>query len=147
MAKRMLAERALPGDAGGRRVTVNLAESPLGWLAARGLVTPRQQAAGERLRGDWTIAGLGPRVTMRWEAGARSTGEGLDPATAQLAAKRRFEGAVAAAGPGMQDIAWRVICDGQGMADAEQALGWPKRAGRLVLSMALDRIADYYGCA
>ncbi len=147
MVERMLADRPLPGDASGRRrVTVNLAESPLGWLLARGLVSARQHAAGERLRADWTIAGHGPRVTMRWDAGARSTGGGLDPTLAQVAARRRFDGAIAAAGPGLKDIAWRVICDGQGMAEAEGALGWPKRAGRLVLLMALDRIADYYGC-
>ena len=145
-AKRLLAERALPGDASGRRrVTVNLAESPLGWLKARGQVSDRQYAAGERLRADWTVAELGPRVTMRWEAGARSTGEGLDPTMAQISAKRRVDGAMAAAGPGLRDIAWRVICHGEGMEAAEGALGWPRRAGRLVLLMALDRVADYYG--
>ena len=36
-----------------RSVTVNLAESPLGWLFSRGLVTQRQFDAGERLRADW----------------------------------------------------------------------------------------------
>jgi hypothetical protein len=36
-----------------RSVTVNGAESPLGWLLARGLVTRRQYDAGERLRADW----------------------------------------------------------------------------------------------
>jgi hypothetical protein len=30
------------------------------------------------------------------------------------------------------------------MREAETALGWPARAGRLVLTFALDRIADYY---
>jgi hypothetical protein len=30
------------------------------------------------------------------------------------------------------------------MRDAEQALGWPARAGKLVLGMALDRLADFY---
>jgi hypothetical protein len=30
------------------------------------------------------------------------------------------------------------------MRDAETALGWPARSGKLVLAMALDRIADYY---
>jgi hypothetical protein len=30
------------------------------------------------------------------------------------------------------------------MRDAETALGWPARAGKLVLSFALDRVADYY---
>ena len=28
--------------------------------------------------------------------------------------------------------------------DAESALGWPARAGKLVLTIALDRVADYY---
>ena len=27
---------------------------------------------------------------------------------------------------------------------AEKALGWPARAGRLVLTLALDRLADHY---
>ena len=51
-----------------RRVTVNLAESPLGWLRSRGLVDARQFEAGERLRGDYEMAALGPRVTMHWAA-------------------------------------------------------------------------------
>ena len=51
-----------------RVVNMNMAESPLAWLMARGMVSERQFEAGERLRGDGTIAGLGPRVTMRWDA-------------------------------------------------------------------------------
>jgi hypothetical protein len=39
---------------------------------------------------------------------------------------------------------WRVVCAGEGMREAETALGWPTRAGKLVLVLALDRIADYY---
>jgi hypothetical protein len=30
------------------------------------------------------------------------------------------------------------------MREAETALGWPARAGKVVLSLALDRIADFY---
>ena len=33
---------------------------------------------------------------------------------------------------------------GEGMRDAETALGWPARAGKLVLTLALDRVADHY---
>jgi hypothetical protein len=65
----------------------------------------------------------------------------------QIDARRRFEGAVAAAGPGLSDILWRVVCSGEGMREAETALGWPARAGKLVLVLALDRIADYYRIA
>ena len=62
----------------------------------------------------------------------------------QMKTRERFHAAVAAAGPGLSDILWRVVCAGEGMRDAETALGWPARAGKLVLTMALDRVADYY---
>ncbi len=48
-------------------------------------------------------------------------------------------------GPGLADVLWRVVCDGEGMETAEKALGWPARAGRVVLTLALDRLADFYG--
>jgi hypothetical protein len=63
---------------------------------------------------------------------------------AQLEAKRRFDAAVASVGPGLSDILWRIVCAGEGMRDAESALGWPARAGRLVLTLALDRLADHF---
>ena len=77
-ANRMLVERALPDPPGDgrchparrprRSVTINLAESPLGWLHARGHIDARQFEAGERLRADWERAQLAPSVTMRWDA-------------------------------------------------------------------------------
>jgi hypothetical protein len=138
-----------PSPRARRSVTVNLAESPLGWLHARGLVSTRQFDAGERLRADWTLAQLGPRVTMRWDPAPvarcpRGADAPLDPTLAQIAAKRRFHEAITAAGSGLADILWRVVCDGAGLEAAESALGWPRRAGKLVLLMALDRVADYY---
>lgn len=142
---RELAERKL--DGGRRSVTVNLAESPLGWLASRGLVTARQLEAGERLRADHEAAALGPRVTMRWAPRVDGAARGFDPTPPQLAAKRRFDAAMAAAGPGLKDVAWRVVCAGEGLPAAEKALGWPARAGRLVLTLALDRVADFYRLA
>lgn len=148
---RELVERTIE-DIGGvqRRVMVNLTESPMAWLASRGHVSTRQLEAGERLRSDYETAALGPRVTMRWDVSpvARTPGgvsEQLDPTLAQIAARRRFDGAVAAAGPGLVDILWRVVCAGEGLGPAEKALGWPSRAGKLVLCFALDRVADFYG--
>jgi hypothetical protein len=148
-ANRMLVEQNLAAVEGaGRRVTVNLGESPLGWLRARGHVTARQYDAGERVRADWETAQLAPRVTMRWDPAATPGGGGaggaIDPSGAQLSAKRRFEAAVAAAGPGLSDVLWRVACAGEGLEAAERALGWPKRSGKLVLGLALDRLADHY---
>jgi hypothetical protein len=144
---RELVEQSIASGAGrGRTVIVNVAESPLGWLRARRLIDARQFEAGERLRGDYETALLAPCVTMRWtprvDGGAS---EGLDPTAAQIAAKRRFDAALAAAGAGLADILWRVVCAGEGVPAAEKALGWPARAGRLVLTFALDRVADHYG--
>jgi hypothetical protein len=159
VVKRELVERTIdaqglvPGNRrarGGRSVTVNLAESPLSWLASRGLVTARQVEAGERLRADYERASMGPAVTMRWD-GARVDGGGwrpdaeLDPTTAQIAAKQRFDAAIADGGRGLSDVLWRVVCAGEAMPAAERALGWPVRSGRVILGIALDRLADHYG--
>lgn len=132
-----------------RSVTINAAESPLGWLFSRGLVSQRQYDAGERLRCDWERAQLAPRVTMAWDSAPVARGRGgsgtePDLAGAQIDAKRRFDAAIAAAGPGLADILWRIVCAGEGMREAETALGWPARAGKLVLTLALDRVADFY---
>lgn len=138
-----------PPRRGRRRVTVNLAESPLGWLRSRGHVDARQFEAGERLRADYETAALGPRVTMRWDGspraprGARRIDD--DATTAQIAARRRFDAAVTAAGPGLSEILWRVACAGEGLVASEKLLGWPSRAGKLVLGFALTRVADHYG--
>ena len=51
-----------------RSVTVNVAESPLGWLLSRGLISRLQFDAGERLRMDWERAQIAPNVTMSWDA-------------------------------------------------------------------------------
>ncbi|NBC38055.1 hypothetical protein GTZ99_15995 [Novosphingobium sp. FSY-8] len=130
-----------------RTVMVNLGESPITWLHARGHISDRENDAGERLRADWEMAGLSPGMTMRWEpvvgrGGARH--DGLNATERQIAAKSRFDGAIAHAGKGLSDILWRVVCAGEALQDAEKALAWPSRSGKLVLKLALDRVADFY---
>lgn len=153
--QRQLAERELtsegPRRRGARRaarrsVTVNLAESPIGWLHARGHLTARLFDAGERLRADYERAGLAPGITMRWDAVRIRGGAaaGLSPTERQLAAKQRFDGAMAAAGKGLSDVLWRVVCACESVPHAERALEWPARSGKLVLRLALERVADFY---
>nr|WP_236672357.1 DUF6456 domain-containing protein [Croceicoccus sp. YJ47] len=67
-----------------------------------------------------------------------------DPTEKQMSARRRFDEATAAAGPGLADVLWRVVCAGETLPDAEKALAWPARSGKLVLKLALDRVAGYY---
>lgn len=159
--RRLLSERAIdqekqrPGVSRSRpvrSVTVNGAESPLGWLLSRGHVSRRQFDAGERLRADWERAQLSPSVTMSWNAAPvgkqrGSAGAAPDLSGAQIDARKRFDAAILSAGPGLDSILWRVVCSGEGMRDAESALGWPARAGKLVLTIALDRVADFYRVA
>ena len=152
--QRKLVERELTSEGPRRRsgvtarrrsVTVNLAESPLGWLHAHGHLDNRLFDAGERLRTDYETAQLSPGVTMRWEpVRIPGTGAALNPTERQVAAKARFAGAIAAAGKGLDDILWRVVCACETLPAAEKALEWPARSGKLVLRLALDRVADFY---
>ena len=161
MQKRLLRECVIEGEVvavharsaaarkARRSVTVNLAESPLGWLYARGHIARRQFDAGEMLRMDWERGQLAPRVTMGWDSAPVANRRGgrapaPDLTARQIDARSRFQSAIDAAGPGLADILWRIICSGEGMREAESALGWPARAGKVVLTIALDRIADYY---
>lgn len=155
IVKQILAECSISGDQTApngkptRSVTVNLAESPLAWLGARKLISARQLAAGEMLRQDYERAALAQQITMAWDTppsakvarGSQSHGA---TTLAQIDAKTRFDGAITSAGAGLADILWRIVCAGEAVPTAEKALGWPTRSGRLVLLLALDRVADYY---
>ena len=136
------------GSASGKQLsaTVNVAESPLSWLHAHGHLDDRLYDAGERLRADYERAQLGANITMRWDpVRIKGTAEpGLTPTERQIAARTRFDGALRQAGRGLEDILWRVVCAGETLPLAEKALAWPARSGKLVLKLALDRVADFY---
>jgi hypothetical protein len=140
-------ERA--GRVGREPVLRDRLESPLAWLARRRLISGMQLAAGERLRCDWQLAHALPSVTMRWDPvalrrGAPSGGP-PEPGPVMLDARRRVEQALAAVGPGLAAVLERVVCAGEGLSVAERAMGWPARAGKVVLGLALDRLAAHYG--
>ena len=136
-------------DEGGRAVRVNVGESPLARLGSRSLVDAVQFAAGEKLRRDYTLAQLTPRMGVDLSAPAvsgGSRGAGADSiGDIAMAARQRFSRAMAAAGPGLSDIAFAVCCDLQSLEGAETQRGWSKRSGRVVLMLALDRLAAHYG--
>lgn len=138
-----------------RKVLTNRAESPLGWLARRKgrdgqpMLDQAQYDAGERLREDFEQAGMGTRMTAVYEGvpvsrmsrGAMRAGNISDR---RIDAGRRVALAVEAMGPGLSDIALRVCCHLEGLAIAEKGMGWPARSGKVVLALALQRLADFY---
>jgi hypothetical protein len=126
----------------------NLGESPIAWLARRGQLTLAEAAAGERLREDFHIAGTLGRLTMAWDAGPKTTGGrgyGLEPAERARAAKDRIARALNAAGPGLKEILEHVCLAGTALEAAERSLGLPRRSGKTVLKLALQRLAAHYG--
>jgi hypothetical protein len=130
------------------RVVVNAAESPLLWMCQRKLVGEVQCQAGERLRRDYTLAQLSPRLGVDLSApvvfGSRAQKPELLSDTV-LAAKQRFAAAMRAAGPGLADILFDVCCHLSGLEESERARGWPRASAKVVLQIALDRLARHYG--
>jgi len=141
-----------------RPVLVNDAESPLGWLKSRKdrigrpLISDQQFEAGERLRADYWFARLSTRVTANWSALAPSdrTRRGAPSSAADLrdeviAAKERVMRAIEAVGPELAGVLIDICCELKGLEDAEKSHGWPQRAGKVVLALALNRLARHYG--
>ena len=111
----------------------------------RGKISLGQYAAGERLRADYELAGKGPRAIA--VTGVALAGDAPEPdgrANPALAARERFEGAMRAAGPGLSDVLWRIVLNGDALAWVERDMAWPVRAAAVVLALALDRVADHY---
>ncbi|MGE0563155.1 MAG: DUF6456 domain-containing protein [Pseudolabrys sp.] len=153
-----LGERVIATDEGRATVIVDEAESPLGWLArrrgrdGRALIEPHQLLAGERLRTDFTCAHLMPRTTSNWASpiatGRRGSGGGAAAFTdAMVAARQRVRHALDAVGPEFSGLLVDVCCFLKGLEDIERERGWPARSAKIVLQLALERLARHYGFA
>jgi hypothetical protein len=149
-----LGRRRVRGPAGIVDVTVDEAESPLAWLARRKgrdgrfLIEPVQLLAGERLRGEFTRAGLMPRVTANWNAtvaDGRRDATAVNSTDSVIAARQRVRQALDAVGPEFAGLLVDVCCFLKGLADIERERDWPQRSAKVVLQLGLDRLARHYG--
>jgi len=142
----------LTEDGISRPVLRNAAESPLAWLArrtgkdGRRLVDEVQLMAGERLRADFTRAQLTPRVTSRWSP-VSGSGDPTSFSDVVLAAKTRLSKALSSVGPELSGVLLDVCCFLKGLEEVERERGWPARTAKVVLGLALDRLAAHYGLA
>ncbi len=138
-----------------KRLRYNIAESPLSLLGRKrgpdggAFLSPAQITAGERLREDFEMAHMGPRVAQNWDRFLTSASRGgftdNAPAEGSSAAQARVSKALTTLGPGLADIAFRVCCFLDGLEKAEKRLGWSARSGKVVLRIALQRLAQHYG--
>jgi len=147
-------------DQQGRTISVisNEAESPLGWMRARKdkagnpLLSHEQFEAGERIRRDFTLAQMSPRVTASWEfsapAGSKRTARAkgaIEISERAMAAKKRFFAALDCLGPQMSGVVFEVCCLASGLEAAERQFNWPRRSAKLVLQIALGKLSEHYG--
>jgi hypothetical protein len=151
-----LAARKIMTETGAIDVLVNESESPLAWLArrkgrdGRAMISPNQFIAGEKLRADFTRGHLSPRVTSDWSAPAagrtRTFGGGAGEMTDLVVASRqRVRLAMEACGPEFSGLLMDVCCFLRGLEEVERERGWPLRSAKIVLQLALDRLARHYG--
>jgi lambda repressor-like predicted transcriptional regulator len=152
---RVWGERDVIDDAGPRRVRYNMAESPIGVLGRRRdkdgkpfLETDLVEAA-ERLREDFELAQMGPRVAQNWDRfltggdrGAFQPDSGIGEGPGQ--ARARVAAALRDLGPGLGDVALRCCCFLEGLEVAEKRMGWAARSGKIVLRIALMRLRRHY---
>jgi Domain of unknown function (DUF6456)/Helix-turn-helix domain len=152
---RVWGEKTIAEPEGRKRVRYNLAESPIALMGRRrdkdGKVFLEAELveAGERLREDFELAQMGPRVAQNWDrfltAGDRGgyradTGGGNGPTSA----RDRVAAALRDLGPGLGDVALRVCCFLEGIEAAEKRMGWASRSGKIVLRIALMRLRRHY---
>lgn len=136
------------------RVVINDSESPLAWLARRkgrdghAMIDHNQFIAGEKLRADFTRGQLSPRVTSSWSGAGRVRGGGHGAGEMMdvvVAARQRMRLALEACGPELSGVLLDVCCFLRGLEDVERERGWPSRSAKVVLQLALDRLARHYG--
>lgn len=138
-----------------RSVRVNMAESPLMALSRRkgkdgsAFLSEGLVIAGERLREDFELAQMGPRLGQNWErfltpGGRGSLGGGRGPAEGPSDARGRVQAALAELGPGLGDVVLRCCCHLEGLEAAEKRMGCSARSGKIVLRIALQRLDQHY---
>ena len=129
---------------------INLAESPLSWLAAgsAAFLERHHLEAGERVRKLVERAQLQPRLTMAYSA-SRAAGKpqhAVGDISDMAADARRSLDEIHRVLP--RDCAGVVfdICGlFKGLQEVERDRGWPRRSAKLVLRIGLDQLAQHYG--
>lgn len=130
-------------------------ETPLTRLATRRtrsgapFLTEEEARAGERLRSDFTRAGLMASITQRWDAQPRQKGGAgagaRDISDFAIDARGRVNAAVEAVGPELAGVLLDICCFLKGLELVERERQWPARSAKLLLKAGLGVLARHYG--
>jgi hypothetical protein len=133
------------------RVRVDAEESPLDWLRRRKdrdgvpLIDAGAYEAGQRLRADITMAGLLPGITARWDAPSGGPCSPAEATDRMIAARQRLRHAFQALGAEFSDLLIDLCGFLKGLELIERERHWPPRSAKIVVRLALARLADHYG--
>ncbi|MGV6874683.1 DUF6456 domain-containing protein [Pseudochelatococcus sp. B33] len=150
---RVIGEAVLRDGAESVKVAINEAESPLAWLHRRRdrngepFIDATCFEAGERLRRDMTMARIMPRVTSRWSPAGGGSGGPAVATDAMVSARQRLNRALEAVDGDYAGILLDVCGFLKRIEDVERERHWPPRSGKVVLKLALQRLAAHYGLA
>lgn len=144
------------------RKTVLRDENPVIWLYRRagsgkadGLhaVGRTHVIAAERLRSDFEKGNITLGVRSNWlspvgcvtqtRSAAGETSSKLSDMA--LSARERFRRAVDYARPEFGPVLVRVCCHSESLEDLEKHYKWPRRSAKIILGLALNRLARHYG--
>ena len=129
-------------------------ETPLAWLARRRgrdgapLLAPELFQAGERLRRDFDLARTLPAIGARWDgiaAQGQHQPQDMPMLARRLAARQRIERAMQEVGPEFSDLLFDICASLKGLEVIETERAWPRRSARVVLDLALSKLARHYG--
>jgi hypothetical protein len=132
-------------------LTLNLSESPLARLAqpdaaGAAYLLPHQVEAGERFRRLFERAGLQARVTMSYGPKTGSNGSAIgDLSDMAVDARRDLDSLSQALPLECVGVLFDVCAYLKGLQTVELERGWPRRSAKLVLRIALEQLAAYFG--
>ena len=91
-----------------------------------------------RVTSNWAVPGTGGQRRSAPGAGAQISDN-------RLAARQRVRNAIAQVGPDLGGLLLDICCYQIGLGEIEKKRNWPRRSGKVILQIALDRLTNHYG--